>query len=120
MENEFKGFEIGDSVFWHGMIGEIIEIKDGYYPIKVMFRSKYVAFTVDGRFYEEMTEPSIRVIARKKKKVMRDYWFVSWKGSNNTGTRVSSCLYLSKDIAESVTKGIGDLQLHSIQIECDE
>lgn len=73
-------FKIGDKVSWMGLEGTVERLNDRAtwnpsYSMRISFGDKeypeLVWFMPDGRFREEHTEPSLKLIERPKKKVKK-------------------------------------------------
>jgi hypothetical protein len=77
-------FQVGDVVSYGGLIGKISEIrKESEYPILVNFdpiddNTMIDTFTLDGRYKYYHTEPLLKFVSRRKKKVKKEVSINAW------------------------------------------
>lgn len=76
--NKKTTFQIGDIVEWCGVSGSVVDTDySEEYPVRANFKEDEIDsfFTLDGRLWDWHTEPSLRLIEKKKEK--KRYW--QWK-----------------------------------------
>lgn len=64
-------FEVGDKVSWNGMLCTVVDMVGGSHPVVIanLDGNRVASFTLDGKFHIHMTEPSLKLVKRAKKKV---------------------------------------------------
>lgn len=72
---KYRELELGDRVNFAGMIGTVIKVEHDVWhgwPVTVKFDShREIIFTLDGKMYDDQTEPCLKVIGKVKTKVKR-------------------------------------------------
>lgn len=92
-------FNLGDQVNWNGVLGKVVDIVGGNTPVEVAFdNGNSGLFTLDGRYYPAMTEPSLKLVQRAPRKVKYYPALIGYKLRDNMqSTQLFSSLKDAQD-----------------------